>query len=90
MEIVSVLLIVIAGTAVASGFGRLALGWTYDIVAVATSVVTFGAGGFALIVLTSLGLNGIVLTLGAAISLMFLFVKFNSKGDAVDDRYRPV
>ncbi len=90
MEIVSVLLIVIAGTVVASGFGRLALGWAYDIVAVATSVVIFGAGGLALIVLTKLGVSGIVLTLGAAILLTFLFVKFNSKGADVDDRYETV
>lgn len=90
MEIVSVLLIVIAGTVVASGFGRLALGWTYDIVAVATSVVIFGAGGLALIVLTKLGVSGLVLTFGAAILLTFLFVKFNSKGADADDRYRTI
>lgn len=79
MEIISVLSIIISGASISSAFGRLVLNWDYDAIVVATLVVTFGVGGMALIVLSKLGLNGVVLTLVAAILLTFVFVKFNFK-----------
>lgn len=88
MEIISVLLIVVSGAALSSGFGRLVLGWRYDVVAVATSFVIFGVGGLAIIVFSKLGGNGIALTLVTAILLTFVFVKFNAKDAAIENDRR--
>lgn len=79
MEIVSVLLIVISGSVLSTSFGRLVLGWGNDVVILATAMVTFGVGGLALVVLSKLGIYGIILSLVAAILLTFVFVKFNVK-----------
>ena len=88
MEIASVLLIVISGAALSSGFGRLMLGWRYEVVVLATSVVVFGVGGLSLLVLSKFMLSGVVMTLLASILLTFVFVKFNTLETKTDNKKR--
>ena len=90
MEIVSILLIVVSGTAFSSGIGRVAFGWGYDVVLVATSVVIFGVGGLSLIVFSKLGVVGIILTLVTAVLLTFVFVRFNVNDAVSADKGRRV
>lgn len=91
MELIfPVLFIVLSGAALSSSVGRLRLNWRYEVVVLATSVVVFGVGGLALLVLTKLGLNGLVLTLFASILLTFVFVKFNALDTTTDNKNRSI
>jgi hypothetical protein len=90
MEIVSVLLIVVSGAALSSGFGRLILGWRYEVVVLATSVVVFGVGGLSLLVVSKFKLSGVVLTFFVSILLTFVFIKFNILETTTDNKKQSI
>jgi hypothetical protein len=86
MEIISVLFIVVSGVALSLVYGRLVLGWSYDVVVATTSFVTFGVGVMALMGFSKFGINGIILTSVTSIVLPFVFVKFYAINIASDNK----
>lgn len=80
MGIVSVALIVLSGLAISSAFARLLLRLPYDLIVMASSVTLFGGVLMSLMLLLSLGRNGIFLTALLPMMLHTAFMKLSLGG----------
>lgn len=80
MGIVSVALIVLSGLAISSAFARLVQRLQYDLIVMASSVTLFGGVLLSVMLLLSLGRNGIFLTALLPMMLHTAFMKLSLGG----------